>query len=98
MISDFLNSPALLALALLVAGYFAVKAIRDEVAKSRKAARDDAAKLRKDAEEIHVLVDGRFSETLNLVEELQGEVEKLGGAKAPPTREESRDAADRQRH
>ena len=54
--------------------------------------------LRKDAAGIHVLVNQRLDDTLSKVEALQSEVETLGGAKAPPTREESRNAADRFRN
>jgi hypothetical protein len=52
--------------------------------------------IRRDAAGIHVLVNARLDDTLDMVEALQAQVEKLGGAKAPPTREQAQDAADRQ--
>jgi hypothetical protein len=51
--------------------------------------------IRRDAAAIHTLVNSRLDATLDSVERLQAEVEKLGGAIAPPTRRESREAADR---
>jgi hypothetical protein len=51
--------------------------------------------IRRDAAAIHTLVNSRLDATLDSVERLQAEVEKLGGEAAPPTRKESREAADR---
>lgn len=78
----------LAAAAILVPGYFAYRRQRIDAALAHVTASQAVDRV----EEIHVLVNGRLTQTLNKMEALEHEVERLGGAAAPNTR--AQDMAD----